>query len=248
MTSAIAGWRVLVPRGGEWGRAVAARLVEHGAVPVIAPLIQFAPTDDPEGLAGSLARLAAGDFDWLAVTSATTAGVLGAVAVPATTRVAAVGSATAAALAEAGLRVDFVPSTDFSALALISEWPGAAGARILLPQSAIAAPALAEGLRAKGNLVETVTAYRTIGARVAPDVVDDVESGGIRAILVTSGSVAREVAAQLAPIPRTTMIACIGARTAAEAEAVGLEVGAVAEQQSIESLILSITHSAEVRQ
>ena len=150
--------------------------------------------------------------------------------------------------AEAGLRVDFVPSTDFSALAMISEWPGAAGARILLPQSAIAAPALAEGLRAKGNLVETVTAYRTIGARVAPDVVDDVESGGIRAILVTSGSVAREVAAQLAPIPRTTMIACIGARTAAEAEAVGLEVGAVAEQQSIESLILSITHSAEVRQ
>lgn len=247
MTSAIAGWRVLVPRGGPWGRAVAARLAEHGAVPVIAPLIELAPTGDAEGLTEGLARLAAGDFDWLVVTSATTVGLLDGVTIPSTTRIAAVGSATAAALAEAGLRVDFVPSADFSADALVSEWPGEAGSRIFLPQSAIAEPVLAEGLRAAGNRVDVVAAYRTIGARVAPEIVAEVRSGGIRAILVTSGSVAREVAAQLAPTPATTVIACIGPRTAAEARAVGLDVGTIAEQQSIESLILSITHSAEVR-
>lgn len=247
MTSAIAGWRVLVPRGGPWGRAVAARLVEHGAVPVIAPLIEFAATDDPDGFAEGLRRLSAGDFDWLVVTSATTAGLLDGVTVPATTRIAAVGSATATALAEAGLRVDFVPSADFSADALIGEWPGGAGSRIFLPQSAIAGPVLAEGLRAAGHRVEAVAAYRTIGARVAPAVVAQVGSGGIRAILVTSGSVAREVAAQLVPIPRATMVACIGPRTAAEARAAGLDVGTIAERQSIESLILSIIHSAEVR-
>lgn len=247
MTSAIAGWRVLVPRGGPWGRAVASRLVEHGAIPVIAPLIEFAPTEDAEGLRAGLGRLAAGDFDWLVVTSATTVGLLDGVAIPATTRVAAVGSATAAALAEAGLRVDFVPSVDFSADSLVSEWPGGAGSQIFLPQSAIAEPTAAEGLRAAGNRVETVAAYRTIGALVAPEVVAEVRSGGTRAILVTSGSVAREVAAQLAPIPLETLIACIGPRTAAEARAAGLRVDAVADQQSIESLILSIIHSAEAR-
>ncbi|GAA3728981.1 uroporphyrinogen-III synthase [Leifsonia bigeumensis] len=247
MTSAIAGWRVLVPRGGPWGRAVANRLVERGAIPVIAPLIEFAPTEDAAELAAGLERLAAGDFDWLVVTSATTVGLLEGVEVPATTRIAAVGSATADALAEAGLRVDFVPSADFSADALVSEWPGGAGSRIFLPQSAIAEPTAAEGLRAAGNRVDAVAAYRTIGARVAPETVAEVRSGGIRAILVTSGSVAREVAAQLAPISPGTVIACIGPRTAAEARAVGLDVDAIAERQSIEALILSIIHSAEVR-
>ncbi len=247
MASAITGWRVLVPRGGPWGRAVANQLIEQGAIPVIAPLIDFAPTEDAAKLVAGLGRLAAGEVDWLVVTSATTVGLLEGISVPETTRIAAVGPATAAALAEAGLRVDFVPSAEFSADALVGEWPGEAGSRILLPQSAIAEPALAEGLRAAGNRVDAVAAYRTIGAQVAPETVAEVRSGGIRAILVTSGSVAREVAAQLAPIPPDTVIACIGPHTAAAARAAGLEVGAIAEQQTIESLILSITQLAEAR-
>lgn len=247
MTSAIAGWRVLVPRGGPWGRAVANRLLERGAIPVVAPLVDFAPTEDAAELAAGLERLAAGDVDWLVVTSATTAGLLEGVSVPETTRIAAVGPATAAALAEARLRVDFVPSSDFSADAIVAEWPGGTGSRILLPQSAIAEPTLAEGLRAAGNRVDTVAAYRTIGVHVAPEIVAEVQSGAIRAILVTSGSVAHEVAAQLAPISPGTMIACIGPRTAAAASAAGLEVGAIAEQQTVESLILSIIQPAEAR-
>lgn len=247
MNSAIAGWRVLVPRGGPWGRAVAARLLEHGADPVIAPMIEFAEVDDAEALASGLGRLAEGDFDWLVVTSATTVHLLDGVAVPATTRIAAVGETTAAALVAAGLRVDFVPSADFSADALVSEWPTAAGLRIFLPQSAIAEPTVADGLRAAGNRVEAVAAYRTIGVGVAQAIVDEVRSRDIQVILVTSGSIAREVAAQLAPIPATTIIACIGPRTAVEARAVGLEVGLVAEQRSIESMIHSIIQFAEAR-
>ena len=40
------GWRVLVPRGGKWGDGVAATLRSYGAIPVIAPLINFASTPD----------------------------------------------------------------------------------------------------------------------------------------------------------------------------------------------------------
>ena len=48
------GWRVLVPRGGPWGASVAAALRAQGATPVIAPLINFAPSEDPTDLESAL--------------------------------------------------------------------------------------------------------------------------------------------------------------------------------------------------
>ena len=72
----LAGWRVLVPRGGRWGDTVAATLRGYGAVPVIAPLINFASTDDAQTLANAFYELQDGQFDWLVVTSATTVDVL----------------------------------------------------------------------------------------------------------------------------------------------------------------------------
>ena len=52
----LAGWRVLVPRGGKWGDGVAATLRGFGAIPVIAPLINFAGAEDPSALANALRR------------------------------------------------------------------------------------------------------------------------------------------------------------------------------------------------
>lgn len=107
----LAGRRVLVPRGGPWGDGVAARLRQLGAVPVIAPLINFAPTNDQATLDEALADLAAGAFDWLTLTSATTVDVLYAykAEIPAETKVAVVGETTAAAMQAVGYRVDLVP-------------------------------------------------------------------------------------------------------------------------------------------
>ena len=48
----------------------------YGAVPVIAPLINFASAEDPTALANALHELQDGQFDWLVVTSATTVDVL----------------------------------------------------------------------------------------------------------------------------------------------------------------------------
>ena len=119
------GVRVLVPRGGKWGDGVAASLRSRGAAPVIAPLINFAPAETPELLAAALARLESGVYEWLVVTSATTVDVLvgNGIRPPASTRVAAVGETTAAALSLAGIRVDFVPEGDNSARGLVKEWP-----------------------------------------------------------------------------------------------------------------------------
>ena len=246
----LAGWRVLVPRGGKWGDGVAAALRGYGAVPVIAPLINFAASDDEAGLAAALHDLQSGRFDWIVITSATTVDVLMSqnVVIPATTKIAAVGETTGAALALAGYRVDYVPEADNSARGLVKEWPhGEIAGLVLVPQSDIAEPTLVSGLSALGLGVQFVSAYRTVGVPVSDHVRADVADGRIAAILVSSGSVARQIAQQLAPLPETTIVACIGPRTAYDARAAGLAVNVIAETRSaaslVESLVEYATHS-----
>jgi len=243
----LAGWRVLVPRGGKWGDGVAAELRGHGAHPVIAPLINFASTDNPTGLTDALDRLSAGRFDWVVITSATTVDVLVSqgTSIPASTRVAAVGETTAAALTLAGYSVDYVPVNDNSARGLVKEWPESGGiGRVLIPHSDIAEPTIVAGLATLGMDVEYVAAYKTVGVPVSEQIREDVASGKVRAILVTSGSVARQIAAQLAPLPAETVVACIGPRTAFDARGAGLTVHVIAERRSADALVESLVEYA----
>jgi uroporphyrinogen-III synthase len=240
------GWTVLVPRGGPWGHGVASELRARGATPIVAPTINFAGTADADSLARALDALQRGDFDWLTVTSATTVDVLSAhgVVLPHSTRIAAVGETTAAALVAAGYGVDFVPRRDNSAVGLLAEWSdatgGAAGLKILALRSDIAKPVLTDGLRAAGHDVESVVAYRTVGVPVDAEIAQAVAEGRVDAILITSGSVATQIAEQLGPVPERTVIACIGPRTATDARAAGLRVDVVAEDRSSASLIAAL--------
>ncbi len=244
------GWRVLVPRGGPWGDGVAYDLRAQGATPVVAPMINFAATQDAQALESALADLAAGSFDWLTVTSATTVDVLAShrAVVPEGTRIAAVGETTAAALVAAGYTVDFVPSIDSSATALLEEWTemaaGSPRRRVLTLRSAIAKPTLTDGLIARGHDVRSVVAYRTVGVPVSDRIREDVSSGRVRAILVTSGSVAEQVHEQLGDVPDGVLIACIGPRTAKDARRSGVRVDVVASERSAASLIQALVEIA----
>lgn len=241
----LGGWRVLVPRGGPWGDGVAASLREQGAVPVVAPLINFAATTDPDALDVALARLAAGDFDWLTVTSATTVDVLYAqrATIAPNTKVAAVGETTAAALQAAGFRVDLVPAKDNSAAGMAEDMIALEPEprRILSLRSEIAKPVLSKALEGAGHDVLSVVAYRTVGVPVTERIMRDVDSGRINAILVTSGSVAEQVRQQFTDIPATTIIAAIGPRTAKDARRVGLDVDVIAHRQTVEALIDAVS-------
>jgi uroporphyrinogen-III synthase len=250
----LAGWRVLVPRGGPWGDGVAATLRRQGATPVIAPLINFAPTNDQESLDRALADLAGGAFDWLTVTSATTVDVLYAyrASVPSTTRIAAVGETTAAALLAVGYHVDLVPENDNSAAGMAEQLIALEPEprNILTLRSEIAKPVLTKMLSEAGHHVRSVVAYRTVGVPVTDRIAEDVRSGRINAILVTSGSVAQQVHEQFPDVPETTLIAAIGPRTARDAERAGLDIDVVAEVQTVDALIdavanFSLPHAAD---
>lgn len=239
------GWRVLVPRGGPWGDSVAATLRTQGAVPVIAPLINFAPSTDQATLERSLAELADGAFDWVTLTSATTVDVLYAyrAEIPATTRVAAVGETTATALTAAGYRVDLVPDDDNSAAGMAEQMIALEPEprRILTLRSEVARPVLTRRLTEAGHDVHSVVAYRTVGVPVTERIAHDVRTGRINAILVTSGSVAEQVSAQFPDIPPETVIAAIGPRTAKDARRAGLGIKVVAREQTVDGLIDAVS-------
>ncbi len=239
------GWPVLVPRGGKWGDGVAAQLRTLGATPVIAPLINFAGALDPEALAAEFRALEAGRYEWLVITSATTVDVLvgHSVRVPETVRIAAVGETTAQALQLAGFSVDFTPS-DASARGLVREWPAArVHGAVLVPQSDIAEPTLVSGLAELGVDARFVSAYRTVGVPAPAEVVSDIADGHIRALLVSSGSVARQIAAQFT-VPDSTVVVCIGPRTAFDARDAGLTVHRIAEERSTLALVQALAEHA----
>jgi len=249
----LTGWRVLVPRGGPWGDGVAAALRSRGASPLVAPMIDFAPTDDQPALERAISRLAGNQFDWITITSATTVDVLSSynAVIPPTTKVAAVGETTAAALLAAGYHVTIVPSEDNSAKGLLEEWEQATNAvvplRVLALRSEIAKQVLSVGLQRAGHHVDAVVAYRTIGVPVSPKVIADVHSGSVHAVLVTSGSVAEQVQAQLGPIPGGILVAAIGPQTKEDAARCGLRVDVVARERSADSLIAAVVTAAQAR-
>lgn len=248
MTAVLAGRRILVPRAeGSAGAAVDA-LVAAGAVPVAVPLLAIGPPADEAALDVAVLALAAGDYGWVGFVSAhgvgaivRRAGVLGVGRpIPADTRIAAVGGATAAALRAADLPVDLVPSRGGSAAALADVWPHPAGdVRVLLPASEIGLLVLRDRLQDKGYAVDWVAAYAPRSVPVPTAVAEDLRSARYSAVLLTSPSLAAVVAGTT-PHPDVLMIA-IGATTAAAAAGRGLSVAAVADEPTPAGLLAALT-------
>lgn len=246
----LTGWRVLVPRGGSYGENVAATLRSFGATAVVAPMINFSMPEDTAPLDAALDRLEAGHYDWLVVSSATSVDVLNqrGVQVPARTSIACVGEAARAALTLAGYEVDFVPSLDNSPRGLLREWPeDARHGTALAPLAGDVGTLGLEELTDLGLDVDFVVSHRVVGIPVSDRVKADVASGRISAILISSGIVAREVTQQLGVLPDTTVVACIGPRTAFDARAAGLTVDVISDDRTAETLVEALAEYAHER-
>ena len=256
----LGGARVLVTRGGEPGERDAAEVARRGGVPVASPLTVIAPPEDTAPLLGAAAEWQRGAFDWVLITSANAAEAFAAACAETesssaaaspddargSSRIAAVGPATADALRARGFDPALVPARDYSAVGLAAallERLGDQPARVLFPVSEIADRTLEAALGDAGHSVSRVTAYRPVPAPRDEAVERSVAAGDIDAILVLSGSGAREVARRFAPVPPGTLLAAIGGPSARALADLGLVADVVADPHTVPSLLDGIAHA-----
>ena len=242
------GLRVLVTRPRQQMSALSRLLTEHGAEPVEAPAIEIAPVEDAAELDAALAAL--GTFDWVVFTSVNgVAAVFERFAALGRdarafggAQVAAVGSATAEALAERGIAADYVPRT-FTTAAIADGFSGIdmRGKRVLLPRADIAPTNLADALRARGAEVASIAAYRTLKPPDADARTREaLASGTIGAAAFTSSSAVRNLMEALdgdARLLDGVMIASIGPVTSAAAREAGLRVDVEAPVHTVPGLV-----------
>jgi uroporphyrinogen III methyltransferase / synthase len=197
------GQRIVLTRPKEDDDRSAADLEALGAEVLIAPTVTIEPIDDCGPLDRAIDRLA--EFDWLVFTSAN--GVrhfvtrleqrgldfraLGSV------KLAAIGPATAEALARVHLTADLVPETHRSeglAEALASR---VAGLRVLLARADRGRAVLKDVLERVAH-VEQVAVYRNADAEsLPPSVVDQIVAGHVDWITLTSSATAERLHALL---------------------------------------------------
>jgi uroporphyrinogen III methyltransferase / synthase len=156
----LAGRRVVVTRAAHQGEGLAAAFREAGATVELLPLLEVVPPADPRPLERAAAELAL--YDWLVFTSTNAVDAflpLTGGALPQRLRVAAVGAATAAALAGQGIEPHWTGGSDAEELLAALAPQVARRRRILLPQAADARPTLAQGLEQAGAEAVVVVAY-----------------------------------------------------------------------------------------
>jgi uroporphyrinogen-III synthase len=228
----LAGRRVVVTRAPDQADELADLLRERGALPVLVPLVQIVEVADE---VTRLQELRPAEFDWLVVTSSNGALSYSRVHATAPAQVAAVGTATAAALAEHGLTATLVPAVQ-RAEGLVSEFPDApdAGGDVLLVQAVDAEPTMADGLSTRNWRVIVVTPYRAVAARPTAD--ELLAALAADAVLFASGSAASswvKIFGRSVP----PLVVAIGPRTAAATRGFGLKVDLVATDHSVKGLV-----------
>ncbi len=225
--------------------ALVGRLEALGATVVELSVIEVAgPADEGAALRSAADDLVAGVYGWVVVTSANAASrlalALGRRPVPATTRWAAVGPATARALDEVGHPPDLVP-TEARSEALADAFPPASGPpesaarRVLFPRAETVHGDLAAGLRAIGYGVDEVVAYRTVAGE--PDAVAVEAARRADAVAFTSSSTVERTVSLLRRAGVPPVVASIGPATSATARAAGLAVTAEASEHTLDGLV-----------
>ncbi len=246
----LAGWRVVVTRpAGEQSAALAGALAAAGARPIELPVIEIAPpADGGAALAAAARRL--GEFDWVVLTSANAVAPLfdqlHDARDLASARVAAIGTATAAALAERGVAADLVPP-HYVAESLLEAFPpaappaaaGAARHVVLLPRAAGAREVLPDGLRRLGYDVEVVEAYRTLHPPLSDRQLDQLATAD--AVTFTSSSTVRGFLALAGPERLPPVVVSIGPVTSATARQLDVHVDAEAEVSTVAGLVEALT-------
>jgi uroporphyrinogen III methyltransferase/synthase len=251
------GRGVVVTRSREQASDLVRLLSDQGACCYEFPSIAIAPLADDAPVRRACRGLSA--YDWVIFTSANGVdhffAALAAEGLDARAfglaRVAAIGPATAAALAGRGIRADFVPGR-FVAESVVEGLVdlGVAGKRVLIPRAAKAREVLPERLAQAGAEVTVLPVYETRAADQDPgEILDAMRAGEIRYVTFTSSSTVDNFFARIAPETFrecTPAVACavIGPITAATLARYGFTPEVAAEEYTIPALARAIADHA----
>lgn len=250
------GRQVVVTQAAEQAPELAALLAQAGATPLHYPCLAIQPPADTRTLDQALRSAANGGSDWLVLTSAnavrSVATRLAALEIApqqlAGVRVATVGAATAAAVrAQLGLEVRLTPVEEVAeGLAAALEAALQPGARVLLPQAALARDVLVQRLKATGATVTHVVAYETVRGSGGVDLPELLMRGTVDAVTLASSSAFTFLCERLAheggdlAALNRVCLACIGPITARTVRDAGFTPAVVAPQQSLEGLVAAL--------
>lgn len=247
----LTGRVVLVTRAREQAGAFAELLEAAGARVLLVPTIAIEPPESWDPLDAALG----GSFAWVIFTSVNGVAMLRR-RVDATghgramlegARIAAIGPATAAALADWGLAPEVVPG-EYVAEALVERLRPLIqrDERVLLPRAAETRDLLVRELTALGAAVTEVPAYRTRSAtEEAPGLREALAEGRVDVVTFTSSSTVRSFcalfgAAELPRLMAGVTVACIGPITRATAQGRGLVPRIVPTDYTIPGLARAI--------
>jgi uroporphyrinogen-III synthase len=162
------GRTILVTRARQQAGRLTSELQTLGAQVVEIPTIEISPPASYDPLDRALRDLHA--FDWIIVTSSNTVNVLRermiALRLPPSIfshlEIAAIGSATAEAVRDLGLKVAFMPPEYVAESLIAALGDQIRGQNVLLVRAAIARDVIPEALRQKHALLTVVDAYSTV--------------------------------------------------------------------------------------
>jgi uroporphyrinogen III methyltransferase/synthase len=256
---------VVVTRPREQAASLLGPLEALGAEVLLVPTIRIDPRPLDDEVAAVLGGLAA--YQLVVFTSANAVRVFAGYlargtedgGMPAGPVIAAVGPATAAALARHGLACHLVPD-EYVAEGLADSLAGtdaaAPGARVLIPCARDARDVLPETLRRRGAVVDVLPIYDTLAAEELAEPAARVEAADF--ITFTSASTARRLAGLLQaagrgdPRPLAERLAgvrlcSIGPITSEALRELGLEVAVEAREYTAAGLVAAIAEDARAR-
>ena len=249
-TQPLRGKRIVLTRTAEESAGLARSLESLGAEVILMPTVAFAPPADWEQLDQQLRCL--DGFDAILFLSKNAVryifdriarlGIQCEVVGPASRFIAAVGSGTAEALKEKGIRVDYVARKQTGASLVKELRESLAGRRVLLPRSDRGDDRVPRALREIGADPTEVVAYTTAApSAVDPAILGRVRDGGADAVVFASPSAFhnfRDIvgATETTLISRRGSFVSIGPTTADAIRETGARVAVEAEESSAAGL------------
>ena len=245
------GKTVIVTRARAQASELTKKLEAQGAKVIEAPAIKIVPASDYAPLDNAIQRLA--EYKWLVFTSANGVDyfferLLNAgkdARALANVKLAAIGSATAQALAGRGLTADLVPSA-YKAEELAEALAGeiVQGDKILIARAKVAREVLPESLRKLGAEVDVAVAYETVADCDNKDeLLAALQDGGASIVTFTSSSTVTNLLKILdgkKELLQNAALAAIGPVTADTLRKHGLNPAIEAEKYTIDGLMQAI--------